>query len=208
MTDIDGTLIDSKKAIALAASLTIKEFQNLHIEPEVFFQYIGVPIKKVLMPYIESEDLEDSVLFFRKSLVDLGPANTEVMPNAVEILEIFKEAGAAICATTNKIKPLAETVLEQQNLLRFFNQIFGTDSHSPKPSPEMIKSAMENFPAETNIMFGDRPEDVLAGAQAGATTVFLSGEFDDLLIKESVIPDFRVTEWRQLPEIQPIKAVV
>jgi phosphoglycolate phosphatase len=208
MTDIDGTLIDSKKAIALATSLTIKEFQNVHVEPEIFFQFIGVPIRKVLVPYIETEDLDDSVLFFRKTLVDLGPANTEVMPHAEEILEIFREAGAVICAATNKIKPLAETVLEQQNLLRFFNQIFGTDSHSPKPSPEMIKSAMANFPSETNIMFGDRPEDILAGAQAGATTVFLSGEFDDLLIKESASPDFRVTEWRQLPDLQPIKEVV
>jgi len=180
----------------------------VHVEPEIFFKFIGVPIRKVLIPYIENEHLDDSVLFFRKILVDLSPANTEVMPHAVETLEIFREAGAIICAATNKIKPLAEIILDQQNLLLFFSQIFGSDSHSPKPSPEMIKSAMTNFPAETNIMFGDRPEDVLAGTQAGATTVFLSGEFDDLLIRESASPDFRVTTWRQLPDLQPIKEVV
>ena len=71
----------------------------------------------------------------------------------------------------------------------------------------MIQQAMADFPSTLNVMFGDRPEDVISGNLAGATTVLLSGEFNYLLEQENCEPAFQVKCWSDLLELPPLKEV-
>lgn len=206
ITDIDGTLLNSKTAIGHATSRTIERFSGEKLPPANFFQHIGIPIKVVLEDYLEKNRIDEAVLYFREVLVSEGPEFTSLIDGAKEVLEDLKSTGVIVCAATNKVSFLAEKVLEQQDVLEFFSGIYGSDKHAPKPNPHMIKHAMEDFPADYTMMFGDRPEDVISGNLAGATTVFLSGEFDHLLEEESK-PVHRIRHWRELLELEPLKRV-
>jgi len=198
ITDLDGTLIDSKVAIARSTNATLLEFGAVPVPEAELFGCIGVPIKQVLAPFIESARLDDSVVFYRAHLVKHGQADTSVMPGASEVLQSLKNLGAKICIASNKVSALARAVVEQQGLTALIDDVVGSDFGGPKPDAAMIREAMLRQPAEKTFMFGDRPEDVIAGNDAGAETVFLEGGFDELLNDEGVEPHHRVASWSDL----------
>ena len=200
MTDLDGTVIDSKEAIANSAIYTLKEFGLDNIEKEVIYPTIGIPIREVFSKYLDHHELENAVSIFREDLVKNGKFETHQIVNAKRVLLNLKKKGARICIVTNKRTPLAQTVINQQNLDECFDSVLGSDVGKPKPSPELINKAMANFPSKHNVMIGDRPEDIEAGKRAGVPTVFFEGDFRYLL-DDSTIPNFYMTDWEKLNPI-------
>ena len=200
MTDLDGTVIDSKEAIANSAIYTLKEFGLDNIEKEVIYPTIGIPIREVFSKYLDNHELENAVSIFREDLVKNGKFETHQIVNAKRVLLNLKKKGARICIVTNKRTPLAQTVINQQNLDECFDSVLGSDVGKPKPSPELINKAMANFPSKHNVMIGDRPEDIEAGKRAGVPTVFFEGDFRYLL-DDSTIPNFYMTDWEKLNPI-------
>ena len=201
ITDLDGTLIDSKVAIARSTNATLQEFGAEAVPEEKLFGFIGVPIMQVLAPLVESDRLDDAVVFYRTHLVKHGQAHTSVMPGALDALQSLKSLGAKTCIASNKVSALARAVVEQQGLTALIDDVVGSDFGGPKPDAAMIREAMLRQPAGKTFMFGDRPEDVIAGNGAGAETVFLEGEFDELLNDEGVEPHHRVASWSDLPPL-------
>ena len=200
MTDLDGTVIDSKEAIANSAIYTLKEFGLDNIEKKVIYPTIGIPIREVFSRYLDNHELENAVSIFREDLVKNGKFETHQIVNAKRVLLNLKKKGARICIVTNKRTPLAQTVINQQNLDECFDSVLGSDVGKPKPSPELINKAMANFPSKHNVMIGDRPEDIEAGKRAGVPTVFFEGDFRYLL-DDSTIPNFYMTDWEKLNPI-------
>ena len=200
MTDLDGTVIDSKEAIANSAIYTLKEFGLDNIEKKVIYPTIGIPIREVFSKYLDNHELENAVSIFREDLVKNGKFKTHQIVNAKRVLLNLKKKGARICIVTNKRTPLAQTVINQQNLDECFDSVLGSDVGKPKPSPELINKAMANFPSKHNVMIGDRPEDIEAGKRAGVPTVFFEGDFRYLL-DDSTIPNFYMTDWEKLNPI-------
>ena len=200
MTDLDGTVIDSKEAIANSAIYTLKEFGLDNIEKEVIYPTIGTPIREVFSKYLDNHELENAVSIFREDLVKNGKFETHQIVNAKRVLLNLKKKGARICIVTNKRTPLAQTVINQQNLDECFDSVLGSDVGKPKPSPELINKAMACFPSKHNVMIGDRPEDIEAGKRAGVPTVFFEGDFRYLL-DDSTIPNFYMTDWEKLNPI-------
>lgn len=200
MTDLDGTVIDSKEAIASSAVYTMNEFGIDNIEKKDIYPTIGVPIRDVFSKYLGNQELENAVTIFREDLVENGKFQTHQIANVKNVLMNLKKNGARICLVTNKRTPLAQTVINQQNLEECFDSILGSDIGQPKPSPELLKRAMTDFPSKHNVMIGDRPEDVEAGMRAGVPTVFFEGDFRYLL-DNSTMPNFYMTDWAQLNSI-------
>ena len=200
MTDLDGTVIDSKEAIANSAIYTLKEFGLDNIEKKVIYPTIGIPIREVFSKYLDNHELENAVSIFREDLVKNGKFKTHQIVNAKRVLLNLKKKGARICIVTNKRTPLAQTVINQQNLDECFDSVLGSDVGKPKPSPELINKAMANFPSKHNVMIGDRPEDIEAGKRAGVPTIFFEGDFRYLL-DDSTIPNFYMTDWEKLNPI-------
>jgi phosphoglycolate phosphatase len=200
MTDLDGTVINSKEAIANSAVYTLNKFGLDNIEKKDIYPTIGVPIKEVFAKFLDNQELEDAVSIFRADLVENGKFQTHQMANAKKVLLHLKKNGAHICLVTNKRTPLAQTVINQQNLEECFDAILGSDVGQPKPSPELLNKAMASYPSRHNVMIGDRPEDIEAGQQAGVSTVFFEGDFRNLL-DDATLPNFYMTNWEDLNSI-------
>jgi HAD superfamily hydrolase (TIGR01509 family) len=200
MTDLDGTVIDSKEAIANSAVYTLNKFGVDNIEKKDIYPTIGVPIKEVFGKFLDNQELENAASIFREDLVENGKFQTHQIANAKKVLLNLKKNGAHICLVTNKRTPLAQTVINQQNLEECFDLILGSDIGQPKPSPELLNKAMESYPSRLNVMIGDRPEDIEAGQQAGVPTVFFEGDFRYLLL-DSTLPNFYMNDWEDLNSI-------
>lgn len=201
ITDLDGTLIDSKRAISNSAIATVVKFAGLNLPESFFYPFIGIPIKNVLKDLIPPERLEESVLYFRGHLIENGESLTHPFPGVFETLQELNRRGGVVCVASNKVSSLAATVLNQQGLGSLIRKIYGTNNHAPKPNPEMVIKAMSDFPNRRTFMIGDRPEDMIAGKEAGAETIFFSNEFSPLLGIVGLDPDKRVDSWSHLLEL-------
>jgi HAD superfamily hydrolase (TIGR01509 family) len=208
ITDIDGTLLDSAKSISSSAIETIVKFSGIELTHQYFLPYIGTPIRDVLKEYIEDLQLDAAVIFFREKLIIYGAIETKVMPFAIQVLNQLRNSGVTICAATNKHTILAEQVLAQHGLSSHFSKIYGSDFYAPKPSPAMILAAKADFPAHQVYMLGDRPEDVMAAKHAGITSIYISNECDYLISDSSAQPDFTITSWLEIFEIQTIREAI
>jgi len=195
ITDLDGTLIESRQAIADAINATLLHFQCQPMEDQKLFRLVGIPISKVFAQYFSEQQLMEAVSFYRSQLVKDGARKTRVMPGALEVLSSFRRHRIKIFVASNKISSLTQIVLEQQGLSGFIHGVVGSDLAPPKPHPGMILHAMQAVPAKRTIMFGDRPEDIQAGQSAGAETIFLCGEFNELLAQNQIRPNRQVSSW-------------
>lgn len=101
------------------------------------------------------------------------------LPGAGEILARLKEEGYRLALVSNVPLPgrLYLRVLQAWRLDSFFDSFhFSYDAGSRKPSPAMVREALERLGAEPReaVMVGDRrATDVAAGRSAGVWTVWL-----------------------------------
>lgn len=198
ITDLDGTLVDSKRAVARSTVVTLENFTDGKYFDEDFFKYLGVPIREVLKNFVLFEKLEESVTFFRSHLRDHGKSLTTVFPGVPESLEKLRSSGARVVVASNKVSSLSKAVLEQQGILELIDSVQGSNNHPPKPSPDMLISAKREFPNANSFMVGDRPEDILAGKAADLFTIQFSREFQRLLEEENISADKVVLSWPEL----------
>jgi phosphoglycolate phosphatase len=208
VTDIDGTVLNSANSISKAIVDTIFHFSSVVINYEYFLPYIGTPIREVLISHLPNIEVEEAVIFFRERLIEIGNHESSLMPCVEKVLRVFREKGVAVCAATNKHVSLAEIVLKQQGVRDYFHAIYGSDLYAAKPSGEMICVAKREFPALQSFMLGDRPEDMQAAHAAGVKSIYLSNEYDYLLSKLSIIPDYVIADWTDIFDIKEIREVI
>lgn len=200
ITDLDGTLIDSRQAIADAINATLLHLRMEPIEDQELFRLVGISIVQIFEAQLRGPQIQEAVAFYRSQLIQNGASKTRVMPGAIDALKTFRRHQIKTFVASNKISSLAQTVVAQQGLDGLLDGVVGSDLAPPKPDPGIIRHIMDKNPAKRTIMFGDRPEDVVAGRRAGAETVFLRGEFSELLERSQIVADLQVSNWTALKE--------
>ena len=208
ITDIDGTVLNSRNSITKAIVDTIFHFSSTVMDQEYFPPFIGTPIREVLVSFLPHSEIDDAVIFFRERLIEIGNQESCLMPFAETVLSAFRENGIAVCAASNKHASLAEIVLKQQGVREYFDAVYGSDSYAPKPSGEMIDAAKREFPALQSFMLGDRPEDIQAAKSAGVSSIYISNDCDHLLSKNSIIPDYIISNWLDIFDIKEIREAI
>ena len=187
--DLDGTLVDSHEAIYDSAISVLSQYSKLLPTKEEVFRSVGLPIKTLFSQFLGESDIDLAVPEFRNHLKEFGADKTKLLPNAVETLEKLKAEDISIGLVSNKQTALANTVLKQQNIDRFFDLVIGSDLGAPKPSPEMINLAISKFPnTKISVMVGDRLEDMVAAKWAGIQGVFLENQWNPTSNLAALLP--------------------
>jgi phosphoglycolate phosphatase len=176
--DLDGTLIDSRTDIALAANHALAEngFPTLSVERVSSYVGDGAELLLARAAAIEPGDPRLPALyaafiaFYRAHPAD----HTRLCPGAAEALGGLM-LPLALC--TNKPRITTEPVLAALGLSGFRIVVAGGDLPEKKPHPAPlfhIAQALALEPREL-VMVGDGAQDVLAGRAAGARTVGVRG---------------------------------
>jgi phosphoglycolate phosphatase len=179
--DLDGTLVDTSRDITNALnhaltshglnSLTVKETKRL----------VGEGITRLVEKIIgenKAEEREEIIkkflAYYEEHLVDFSYS----YPDVKETLKTLKGYKKAVIS--NKRESLSKRVLENLDLLRYFDMVVGSDTTPErKPSPVPILYVLEHFHFQPDeaVIVGDSNFDIEAGKNAGVKTVAVTYGF-------------------------------
>lgn len=181
--DLDGTLVDSSKDIAVAANSTLCDLGKAELTIPEIQKSVGWGIKTLLRGLMPNET--DEVIsegrtifldYYSKNLYD----NTHCYDGVVETLDYFAGQGKLMAVITNKPEDLSVELLDALNLSKYFKLCYGGDTFSNrKPHPEPILKAIKalGVTADKAVMIGDSPVDYEAGTSAGVQVIGCSYGF-------------------------------
>lgn len=187
--DLDGTLVDSHEAIYDSAISVLSQYSKRLPTKEEVFRSVGLPIKDLFSKFLNESVIDAAVPEFRNQLLEFGADKTKLLPNAIQTLEKFKSEDVNIGLVSNKQTALANSVLKQQNIDKYFDVVIGSDLGAPKPSPEMINLSLSKFPkTKFFVMVGDRLEDMIAAKLAGIRGIFIENQWNPTSNLETLLP--------------------
>jgi phosphoglycolate phosphatase len=176
--DLDGTLLDSAKDLAIAINKTLTD---LNIEPKTLAfvrNAIGHGAKVLLENCLpEPKDWTPEIhALFMKHYNACCSLNSELYPNALEILKNFSDKKLALL--TNKPIEPTQTLLKKFNLDSYFQVVLGGDSLSTrKPNPEGLRYILQQTQTEIKdaILIGDGEPDILVAQNLDMDVLALTG---------------------------------
>jgi phosphoglycolate phosphatase len=201
--DLDGTLADTKKDLALSVN-AMRDYMGLGPLPlEAVTSYVGhgvtVLIKRALEDKAPDGEVEKGLAFFLDYYAHHLLDNTIAYPGVREALEDLGNRKLAIL--TNKPTRFSREIIAGLGLGSYFFEIYGGDSFPlKKPDPMGIKTLMSHvaIPAEKTLMVGDSDTDVLTGRNAGVWTCGVTYGFGPQALEEAG-PDLLLENLRDLP---------
>ncbi len=201
--DLDGTLVDSKKDLALSVN-AMRERMGLGPLPEdIVASYVGqgvaVLVRRALGEQATREGVEKATSIFldhyRLHMLD----NTSTYPGVREALEELR--GKKLAVLTNKPVSFSREMLRRLNIGDLFSSVYGGNSFAQKkPDPLGVKKLMSEtgVSAEETLMVGDSDTDVLTGRNAGVWTCGVTYGFGAHTFEDTP-PDLIVGDLRDLP---------
>ncbi|MCU0681805.1 MAG: HAD family hydrolase [Polyangiaceae bacterium] len=186
LLDIDGTLLDSNDAHALAWVDALAEFGH-----ETGFERVRELIGKggdKLLPEVtglakespegEAISKRRTAIFKAKYLPELRP-----FPGARALLEALRSRGLALVVATSAGADQVDGLLRAAGVRDLVDdETTSDDAARSKPDPDVVRAALAKSgrrPAEA-VMIGDTPYDVEAATRAGVRSVALRcGGWDD-----------------------------
>ncbi|HKW89184.1 MAG TPA: HAD-IA family hydrolase [Candidatus Acidoferrales bacterium] len=170
--DLDGTLIDSKKDLALAMNATLKHLGRKEIEAERIYSYVGggvqLLVKRALAEGTTEEEIERGMAYFLEYYKAHMLDNTIPYPGVREALDNL--AGRELAVLTNKPVNFSKAILNGLGMARYFRYVYGGNSfEKKKPDPVGLNTLLREFgagPRET-MMVGDSDVDIQTARNAG-----------------------------------------
>jgi HAD superfamily hydrolase (TIGR01509 family) len=150
-----------------------------------------------VVPHYSRQQLDDLIQAYRTFYPIRGHAMTSRYPGVLEALRILE--GRKGTATT-KGTPTTRKVLEQFELLPYFDHVQGTDGFPCKPEPDVVLRSLDGLGAapEDCLFVGDSAADMEAGRRAGVKICAVRygyGNFEDMARWE---PDYWISDLREL----------
>lgn len=214
--DLDGTLIDSRKDIAVAVNHALSETGYPKLSEETIATFVGDGSRTLCARatgLCEDDPKLDEVLSaFLPYYAEHAASYTQWLPHAREALDALSSYRLALC--TNKPREVTEVVLETLTIAdRFEVVLAGGDTVEKKPDPEPLLVIAERLrlPPAALVMIGDGPQDIEAGRRAGTKTVGVRGGFPAIERLLAAKPDALIDSlaelmalldaWRQWPSV-------
>ncbi|MFC1631426.1 HAD family hydrolase [Candidatus Omnitrophota bacterium] len=202
--DLDGTLVDSKEAIARQVNLALKEVGLKEKEAPEIISYIGTGVDDLVRKSLGDEhqhlfeQAKDVLENYRRDFED----DSQLYPGVKELLEYFKTKSKAIIS--NRKYEFVLPMLERLEIGDYFERVIGGDNEDClKPAPCSLDKMISEAQVDKGkvIMVGDMDLDVLAGKNAGVLTCAVTyglGKREDIIRAQ---PDYMIGNMLQLKDI-------
>jgi phosphoglycolate phosphatase len=176
--DLDGTLIDSYRAIAASLNAARAMFGLEPLPTEVVRRHVGRGLEQLAAELVGPHRVEAGVSEFRRRYAELYAALTFALPGVPETLRRLGARGYRMAVASNKPARFSEPILRQLGLRRWFDAVHGPDTAgATKPEPRMIElclSAMGLRPLE-GAYVGDMPLDSETADRARVAVLLVPG---------------------------------
>jgi HAD superfamily hydrolase (TIGR01509 family) len=203
LCDLDGTLVDSRRDIAMAFQHAWRTVVGgTPPSAAAIAQRIGKPLAEMLCEFggVLSPPLLSAFLTaYRRTYARQGARLTQLYPGVIATLQVLSTFTLGI--VTTKEQGQAEIVLRRLALTPFFQHIQGgTPGLRLKPDPDTILAALAALRCAPPhaLMVGDTPADILAGKAAGTTTCAVTYGFGTREALWQCAPDYVIDTFGEL----------
>lgn len=178
--DLDGTLLDTLKALTYTTNLVLEQFGYGPVDEEHMKQFVGDGYKMQLeraLRYAGDEKLqhhEESLPLYTELFAKYCLYQVKPYDGIRELLAGLKSRGIRIAVLSNK--PHARTVENIEAVFGkgYFDMVAGEQPGVPKkPDPAGVRRILDRFGVkpEECLYFGDTNTDMKTGIGAGLVTV-------------------------------------
>jgi phosphoglycolate phosphatase len=203
LCDLDGTLIDSRRDIALAFQHALRHLVEGTLPDEAAItQHIGKPLEHMareLGYHFAPPQLTLFLETYRSHYAASGARHTRLYPGVTATLHAL--ASLQFGVVTTKAQEQAEAVLRHLHLTSFFQHIQGwSPGLQLKPAPDTVIAALAalNCAPQQALMVGDTVADILAGKAAGLKTCAVTYGFGALEELQHCQPDYVIDTFSDL----------
>jgi phosphoglycolate phosphatase len=178
--DLDGTLVDTPRAIVEAFTATFVSMAVDAPDAAAIRVTIGLPLERAFSTLLGVPPEDDKVtlgvkqyqVLFRELI--LPQATTLVFPGVAAGLAALRGQGFTLAVATSKFYTSADALLKAAGLRDHFSMVVGADqvTHA-KPHPEMGQLIIRELgvPPACAMMVGDTTHDLLMAAAIGIRSV-------------------------------------
>jgi phosphoglycolate phosphatase len=170
--DLDGTLLDTPRAIASELAAAIRDRIGGAVSPSEARRYIGLPLPQMIerLTGLSADSAEvariaeDYRARFRRYVVPAAP--TLLFPGVRHGLQQLRDSGLLLAVVTSKQHDSALAILDSADILHLFSDIVGCDdTDEPKPSAQPAVAALDRLGVEahTAVAVGDTVHDISMG---------------------------------------------
>ncbi|AGF48768.1 HAD-IA family hydrolase [Candidatus Kinetoplastidibacterium galati] len=185
LIDLDGTMIDSISDISYAINIMLEKMCLSKIPENIVKKFIGKGINNLINKSLihTSNNIDLSNDYFEKakklffnSYRKINGDKTLVYSGVFDGLSMLKKIGIRLSVVTNKPTELAIQILQNTNLLPFFEYVIcGDTCERCKPFPDQILLACEKMDIKPQqaVVVGDSMNDILSAKAANITAIML-----------------------------------
>ncbi|BBM85259.1 HAD family hydrolase [Candidatus Uabimicrobium amorphum] len=202
--DLDGTLVDTKENIALAANHTMKAIGLPEISVAIIASFVGDGSKRLLERCLDYHGANTPDTYSRAWDILFAyyyenvEKCTQLYPGVVEVLDSLRDHHCAVL--TNKPQEMADKLLKYLQIENYFCEVVGgKEPEKLKPNPQTLLYLIEKYTNEKTVMIGDSKVDIKVAKNAGVPSVAFTKGFGK--VEELQDADFVVDNFAKLGEI-------
>jgi phosphoglycolate phosphatase len=206
--DLDGTLVDSSGAIQASLAHALQSLGR-GLPPDCAVEsLIGTPLVDIFRDRfgITGAPAEQAIAQYRDHYDRHAHMGTKVYARIAETLDRLCTAGIGLYVATVKPSPVAEKVLRDMGLNRFFSGVAGSSmDHARRDKGDIIRYALQQHDLEArhSVMIGDRAQDIVGARQNGLYAIGVSYGFGSLDELQAAGPDHLVGCASEIPPLLP-----
>jgi len=207
--DLDGTLIDSKKDIAVSLNHALQAEGFPTLSDQVIQDLVGRGARRLVKEAIGNptdEQLGKVFLTFWNHYHEHCLDHTDLYPGVRELLERHRDLPMAV--VTNKPELFSKKILEALDINRYFRWLIAGDTlATQKPDPKVFEPILKDLAGPVHaIIVGDSDVDINCGKAAGFKTCAVTYGFRTRAELEEYEPDFMIDRLEELSELSFFQA--
>ena len=163
--DMDGTLLDSSRAIEVSVNNTRRELYGFApLRKDFIVRTINDPSKNAFLEfYGKTKASAEELTFFEKEFVKNYHEFAVLYEGIDELLRHCKRSGYFVALASNAPAYTLQEILRKTGSRELFDLVVGADEHTPsKPDPAMLLRTIARSPHKKAIFLGDSKKDELA----------------------------------------------
>lgn len=173
--DFDGTLADTNRLISESHFVVMEENFPGRFQKEEMAQFNGPSLEEIY-GNLDRNRQDELIARYREVMLEKHDDMISMFPGIKEMLENLRQKGLRLGVVSTKRSDVLKRGVSILGITDYFDTIIGSgDFSQAKPDPESLFLAMDRLDAEreTSAMVGDNHHDIVAGNNAGVTSIFV-----------------------------------
>lgn len=174
--DLDGTLVASALGIVNSFKYALEKMDMTIPTDEILMTFVGPPLDQSFrFCGVDEAEIDRAIELYRENYIPRGIYESYIFEGIENVLKTLKENGKSLIVTTSKVEHLAEKVLADHNISKYFDFICGSDVELTRNSKaKVIEYAFERANISNRdevIIVGDTKYDIIGAKETGIKSI-------------------------------------